>query len=455
MRVDHPNSMLPRRCEHNGAPRASEGERRGDGQSQGPSTGGGQPGQGGQGDGQSGRRRSGNRGRPPGGAQDGGPSSSGPVQRSGRRGRRKRNPEGGAAAAPMTSGPDRTASGYLDLTRHGAGVLRVGALATPGDVTVAAQLVARVGLREGDFVTGIARGQTLQTVTEVNGHSPEGLADRPIFDNLTAIHPDKPFLLGPTPDAITGRLLDLMAPVGRGQRGLIVAPPKAGKTTLLRDMANGLAQNPGVEILVILVGERPEEVTDMRRAVTGTVLASDLDMPGTDHIRVAMLGMEHAKRLAEEGRHVVILMDSLTRLARAVNLNTPGGGRTLSGGMDASALQPVRRFFGAARATEEAGSLTILATCLVDTGSRLDDMVYEEFKGTGNMEVHLDRKLAEKRLFPAINIKRTGTRREELLLEPQTLDQVRNLRRKLASAPDDEALEALLSALRRQPEAGV
>jgi len=340
--------------------------------------------------------------------------------------------------------------GYVELTRNGAAILRQGALARPDDPTLPARRVQELGLRPGDLVKGRARGHTVSHVDTVNGHEPEDLAQRPDFDRMTAVHPDRAFLLGPKPHMLTGRLLDLIAPVGRGQRGLIVAPPKAGKTTILRDIAIGLAEDPKVEILTILVGERPEEVTELRRSITGTILASDLDMPTSDHIRVAELGVEHAKRLVEEGRHVVILIDSLTRLARAYNLKSPGGGRTLSGGMEASALQPVRKFFGAARCTEEAGSLTILATCLVDTGSRLDDVVYEEFKGTGNMEVHLDRKLAEVRLFPAVNIERSGTRREELLLDPETLQQVHAMRRKLAGIPADRALSALLDALRRQ-----
>ena len=393
-----------------------------------------------------------------GGNSTGGNSGSGGPKRRRRRRRRRGGggpkgggPKGGGAKSGGGGGPEREVRGYLELTRNQAGVLREGCLAGANDPHIPVQVLRSRGLREGDFVEGMARGNTVKQIVKVNGREPENLEQRTSFDSLTAIHPEHAFLLGPTDDAITGRLLDIIAPVGRGQRGLIVAPPKAGKTTLLKEIARGLEQDPGIELITILVGERPEEVTDMRRTISGTILASDLDMPSTDHIRVANLGIAHAKRLVEEGRHVVVLMDSLTRMARAVNLNTRGGGRTLSGGMEASALQPVRKFFGAARATDEGGSLTILATCLVDTGSRLDDVVYEEFKGTGNMEVHLDRKLAQMRLFPAVNIRRSGTRREELLLDKQTLEHVRGLRRKLSAASDDDALSALLTALQRQP----
>jgi transcription termination factor Rho len=360
-----------------------------------------------------------------------------------RRHRRSSGQKGGG-------GPEREVSGLMELTRNGAGILRHQALARKDDPTIPVKMVREMGLRSGDLVVGIARGQTVQSITSVNGHSPENLADRIHFDTLTAVHPHVPIHLGTSPDAITGRLLDIIAPIGRGQRGLIVAPPKAGKTTILTDIATGVAGDPDIELIVCLVAERPEEVTELRRAVDGMILAADLDMPSKEHIRVAHLGTEHAKRLTEEGRHAVVLVDSLTRLARAHNLNLKGSSRTMSGGLDAAALHPVRQVFGAARATEEAGSLTMMATCLVDTGSKMDDVVYEEFKGTGNMEVHLDRKLAELRLYPAINIEKSGTRREELLLDPQTLQQVYSLRRKLAGVPADKALGAVLEAMRRQ-----
>jgi transcription termination factor Rho len=341
-------------------------------------------------------------------------------------------------------------SGFLDAAANGGGILRTDALINRDDPHVPVKLVRELGLRPGDLIDGEAAGNTLLTVNQVNGHGLEGLADRPAFERLTAVHPDHALILGPRDDLITGRLLDLIAPVGQGQRGLIVAPPKAGKTTILKEIAAGIAEDPTITLIAILVGERPEEVTELRREIKGMVLAADLDRPSLDHTKVAQLGVEHAKRLVEEGKHVVLLLDSLTRLARAHNLGAKGAGRTMSGGMDAAALQPVRQIFGAARSTEEGGSLTILATCLIDTGSRLDDLVYEEFKGTGNMEVHLDRKLAERRLYPAINIERSGTRREELLLDKETLARVTSIRRKLAGQPPDKALEALLSALRRQ-----
>ncbi|RME43015.1 MAG: transcription termination factor Rho [Chloroflexi bacterium] len=360
-----------------------------------------------------------------------------------------------APPEPDLSPEERLATGLLEVTRNNTGYLRPDATASPDDPMVTPAMQRKIGLRPGDLVEAVAkrekRGWVVQRVWRVNGHGIEGLTRRPHFDRLTAVHPDHALTLGPTPDAIAGRLLDLMAPVGRGQRGLIVSPPMAGKTTLLKDLARALAQDDELTLILCLVGERPEEVTDIRRSVEATVLAADLDMPPDAQARVAELGIEHGRRLAEEGRHVVVLLDSLTRLARAHNLDARGGGRTLSGGMDASALQPARRAFGAARETEEAGSLTVLATALVDTGSRLDDVVYEEFKGTGNMEVHLDRDLAQQRLYPAIAIERSGTRNEELLLDPDTLQRVRRLRRRLHGMPPADALSRLLDALRTHP----
>jgi transcription termination factor Rho len=361
---------------------------------------------------------------------------------------------------PAPPNPDlapsqRLVCGLLEVARNNTGYLRQDAVATRDDPVVSPALQRQIGLRPGDLVEAVAepdqRGWAVRNICRVNGHGIDGLTQRPHFERLTAVHPDHALTLGPAPDAITGRLLDLIAPVGRGQRGLIVAPPKAGKTTVLKHLAQAIAQDDELTLLVCLIGERPEEVTDLRRSIDGLVLAADLDASPQAQARIAALGIEHAKRLTEEGRNVVVLLDSLTRLARAHNLDARGGGRTLSGGVDASALQPARRAFGAARATEEAGSLTVLATALVDTGSRLDDVVYEEFKGTGNMEVHLDRALAQQRLYPAVAIDRSGTRNEELLLTPETLQRVHRLRRRLHGLPPAEALTLLLDALHTYP----
>ena len=294
----------------------------------------------------------------------------------------------------------------------------------------------------------------LVKVRGVNDAEPDQSKKRRKFESLTPIFPENMIPLETIPKELSTRLIDIMSPVGRGQRGLIVSPPKAGKTTLLKQIANGIAANaPAIHIMVALIGERPEEVTDMKRSIQGEVYSSTFDEPVEDHCRVAELVLERAKRLVESGEDVVILLDSITRLTRAYNLSVPSSGRTLSGGMDPVALYPPKKFFGAARNTEESGSLTILAACLVDTGSRLDDLVYEEFKGTGNMEVHLDRKMAERRMFPALDVYRSGTRREELLLGEERLRQVWLLRRMLSMIDSDSsnnstgAMEKLLERM--------
>ena len=330
------------------------------------------------------------------------------------------------------------ATGVLDVMTEGYGFLRqTGKRPSHGDVYVSQSQVRRFSLRSGDMVLGQVRAPKdseryfgLTRVETVNGLDPETSRNRPNFDRLTPIFPEVLITLETDKDTISARMIDLLAPIGRGQRGMIVAPPKAGKTTLLKNVANGISTNyDDIHLMVALIGERPEEVTDVQRSVKGEVYSSTFDEPVEDHCRVAELALERAKRLVELGRDVVILLDSITRLTRAYNLAVPSSGRTLSGGMDPVALYPPKRFFGAARNTEEGGSLTIIAACLVETGSRMDDVIYEEFKGTGNMELHLDRKLAERRIFPAIDIQRSGTRREELLLDELTLRQVHLLRR--------------------------
>ncbi len=331
-----------------------------------------------------------------------------------------------------------TASGILSVVNDGYGFLRQnGSQQGSGDVYVSQSQIRRFGLRTGDKVAGQVRppkdGERyfgLLRVRSVNDTPPDAAGNRPPFESLTPVFPTEQIILETRPNYLAPRLMDMFAPIGRGQRGLIVSPPKAGKTTLLKDIANGIATNcPDIEIMVALIGERPEEVTDMRRSIRGEVYSSTFDEPVEDHCRVAELVLERSKRLVESGSDVVILLDSITRLTRAYNLAVPSSGRTLSGGMDPVALYPPKRFFGAARNTEEGGSLTIMAACLVDTGSRMDDVIYEEFKGTGNMEVHLDRRLAERRVFPAMDINRSGTRREELLLSEDTLRQVWLFRR--------------------------
>jgi len=328
--------------------------------------------------------------------------------------------------------------GILEVVDEGYGFLR-GDTLRPGlnDIYVSQSQVRRFGLRTGDMVTGQIRppkeGEKyhgLLRVEAVNGLDPEVARKRPYFENFTPIFPQVMIHLETTPTNLSTRLLDLIAPIGRGQRGLIVSPPKAGKTMLLQAIANGVTTNyKDIHVMVVLIGERPEEVTDMKRSVHGEVISSTFDEPVEDHARVAEIALERAKRLVEGGQDVVILLDSITRLARAYNLSMPTSGRTLTGGIDPIALYPPKRFFGAARNTEEGGSLTIIATCLIDTGSRMDDVIYEEFKGTGNMELHLDRRLAERRVWPAMDIPRSGTRKEELLLDEVTLSRVYLLRR--------------------------
>jgi transcription termination factor Rho len=352
------------------------------------------------------------------------------------------------------------AGGVLDLVDDGYGFLRQERF-LPGqsDVYVSQSQIRRFALREGDWVTGHVRPPKdsekyfgLLRVEAVNGQVPDVAKQRPHFDALTPIFPREQLVLETEPRALTQRLIDLVSPIGKGQRGLIVSPPKAGKTTILKQIANGVTTNhPEVHLMAVLVGERPEEVTDFKRSVRAEVVSSTFDEPVEDHTTVAEMALNRARRLVETGRDVVILLDSITRLTRAYNLAVPPSGRTLSGGIDPSALYPPKRFFGAARKIEEGGSLTILATCLVDTGSRMDDVIYEEFKGTGNMELHLDRKLAEKRVFPAVDVLRSGTRREELLLDEQTLRMVWTLRRMLSQIGSSDSIELVLNRLGKTP----
>ena len=346
--------------------------------------------------------------------------------------------------------------GILEILPDGYGFLRVNGY-SPGasDVYVSPSQIRRFNLRTGDSVLGQVRPpkegeryHALLKVLAVNMLDPERALNRPFFDDLTPIYPNKRLRLEVGSKEVAMRLMDIIAPLGKGQRGLIVSPPKAGKTTVLKKIANSMSINhPEVDLIVLLVDERPEEVTDMRRSVNGEVVSSTFDQPPENHVRVADLVLERAKRLVEHGRDVVLLLDSLTRLARANNLVVPPSGRTLSGGVDPAALHRPKRFFGAARNLEEGGSLTILATALIDTGSRMDEVIYEEFKGTGNMELHLDRRLAERRIFPAIDIYRSGTRNEELLLSERELEVVYLLRKALSSLGTAETTDLLIDRL--------
>ncbi len=328
----------------------------------------------------------------------------------------------------------------------------------PDDVYISMSQIRKFELKMGDEIEGVARppkpGEKywgLLRVDKVCGLTPAQAYKRPIFERLTPIYPEQQYKLETTANVISTRLLDIVAPIGRGQRAMIVSPPKAGKTTFLKEIAHGISENyPEVSVMVVLIGERPEEVTDMRRNVKGEVIASNFDEKPEDQVAIARLALEKAKRLVEVGRDVVILVDSITRLARAHNLDVPPSGRTLSGGFDPAALFPPKHFFGAARNIENGGSLTIIATALVDTGSRMDDLIYEEFKGTGNMEVHLDRHLSDRRVFPAIDVVRSGTRHEELLFTEDELDKVYKLRKMLDTLGEGaDTTELLVSRLRK------
>ena len=353
---------------------------------------------------------------------------------------------------------DGIGSGILDILSDGYGFLRTsGYLPSEKDIYVSMSQIRRFRLKRGDEVRGQIRPpkdsekyNALLRIEAVNGDDPEIAQRRRQFESLTPLYPNDRLRLETRTGSLTSRIIDLIAPVGKGQRGLIVSPPKAGKTTVLKQIANSITENnPEVYLMVLLVDERPEEVTDMERSVTGEVISSTFDQPSDNHIAVSELVLERAKRLVEHNRDVVVLLDSITRLARAYNLSTPASGRILSGGVDSTALFPPKRFFGAARNIEFGGSLTIIATALVDTGSRMDEVIFEEFKGTGNMEIHLDRKLADKRIFPAIEIEKSGTRKEELILEPAEAQQVWKLRRVLHGLPDSgAAVEILIDGLR-------
>ncbi len=359
-------------------------------------------------------------------------------------------------------GEDIYGDGVLEILQDGFGFLRSADssyLAGPDDIYVSPSQIRRFSLRTGDTVAGKIRppkeGEryfALLKVDQINFDRPEAAKSKVLFENLTPLFPNERFTLeignGATEDT-TPRIIDLMSPIGKGQRALIVSPPKAGKTMMLQSIAHSIAQNhPEVYLIVLLIDERPEEVTEMARSVRGEVVASTFDEPASRHVQVADMVIEKAKRLAEHKRDVVILLDSITRLARAYNTVVPSSGKVLTGGVDANALQRPKRFFGAARNIEEGGSLTIVATALVDTGSRMDDVIFEEFKGTGNSEIHMERKIAEKRIFPAINIDRSGTRREELLVKPDVLQKIWILRKLLHPMDEVQAMEFLLDRIK-------
>ena len=426
-----------------------DGQPKGDGQAKGDGQG-----QGGQSQGQGGQQ---------------GEAEPGNRRRRRRRGRdrdRQGEDAGSQQHDSQWDGEPVEVSGYLDLRDEGYGFLRVkGFLPSRDDVYVSVKQTRQLGLRKGDFLEGASRpagrgekNPALLRIDKVNGQDPEVARNRPRFEDLTPLFPDERLRLEreDLPGDMTSRIVDLIAPIGKGQRGLIVSPPKAGKTTVMKTIAQAIEHNnPEVHLMVLLVDERPEEVTDMRRSVQGDVIASTFDRPSDEHTQVAELASERAKRLVEEGKDVVIILDGITRLARAYNLAAPATGRIMSGGIDTGALYPPKKFFGAARNVEEGGSLTILATALVETGSKMDEVIFEEFKGTGNMELRLDRRAAEKRIYPAIDVDASSTRHEELLFERTQLQQVWKLRRVLsglaAEGNTGAGLELLIDRMRTFP----
>jgi transcription termination factor Rho len=347
-------------------------------------------------------------------------------------------------------------AGILDIKQEGHGFLRPKFRPSEKDIYISSSQIRRFWLRSGDFVEGMGRPPKdneryygLLKIEKINGKSAdEGATKRVYFEDLTPIYPNKQLVLSTGKTPLSTRIIDIVSPIGFGQRGMIVSPPKAGKTTILKDLAAGISTNfPKAHLMAVLIGERPEEVTDISRSVKGEVVASNFDEPPEAQTNAAEIALDRAKRLVEDGKDVVILMDSITRLARAYNLSIEPSGRTLTGGFDPAALWPAKRFFGAARNCEEGGSLTVIGTALVDTGSRMDDLIYEEFKGTGNMELHLDRRLAERRIFPSINIERSGTRKEELLLSEKDYKKIVTMRRMMDVLGPDERTQILVERL--------
>lgn len=357
----------------------------------------------------------------------------------------------------LNAQPTETVSGILDVQPEGHGFLRPKFIPSSRDIYISQSQIRRFMLRPGDLVEGLARPPKdteryygLLKVEKVNGDSPEASMRRPWFDDLRAIYPKQQIVLATGKTPLSTRIIDLVAPIGFGQRGMIVSPPKAGKTTILKEIAAGISANfPQAHLMAALIGERPEEVTDISMSVQGEVVASNFDEPPEHQTRVAEITLERAKRMVEMGKDVIVLLDSITRLARAYNLAVAPSGRTLSGGFDPAALWPAKRFFGAARNCQEGGSLTIIGTALVDTGSRMDDLIYEEFKGTGNMELHLDRKLAERRIYPAINIERSGTRQEELLLSEANYKKIVTMRRMMDMLGENERTSLFIEQLQQ------